>query len=80
MEPTESNVPAEWKHFNFYPKRYVEFYKINQWITKPGFAVWRPDVMHAMFEKPACSNLFAAAADLDIKEQRKSQMLRYLGC
>lgn len=30
----------------------------------PGFTDWSPDVIHAMFSKPAFSNLSAAAVDL----------------
>ena len=47
--------------------------KLRERITNSGFTVWRPDVMHAIFSKPASSNLLAAAADLD--KERKSQIL-----
>lgn len=40
-------------------------------MTEPGFTVWRPDVMHATFSKPASSNLLAAAVDLDKEENHK---------
>jgi len=47
--------------------------KLRERITNSGFTVWRSDAIHAIFKKPASSNLFSAAADLD-KEERNPQI------
>lgn len=43
--------------------------KIKAKNTKPGFTIKRSDGIQAIFKKPASSNLFSAAADLQRRKK-----------